>query len=459
MKRTSVHTRMLKLAWVPLCALTFLSFGCSNSAGADASLEPKPPTFKSVTDKPAFPGAVGYGAVSVGGRGGRIIPVTTLADSGPGSFRACVMERGPRVCVFRVSGVIRFTDRPPIIREPYLTIAGQTAPGGGITLAHAGPPNGRTPLVLKGTHDVIVQHIRVRPDLFGENRESEDAITIENSSRVIIDHVSATWARDELINGYADNDDLTISNSIFALGIPPHDKCALLASDPTDRQNVSFIGNICAHNGDRNPDANFPVRSCVEVVNNVFYNGQSEFTEVWESEGGTPISIVGNTYIAGRNTHAETVGVQNDRTKSLGQATIYMWDNRFFGSFIHVGPNTREALTDVAPCPLTIRPLEVNAAYDSVLAKSGAWPRDDLDRQVVDDVKNRSGRIGGMTRVIPAIDPGEPYPDRDNDGMDDGWERTAGADPTMNDAWKDSDGNGTSNLEEFLAYREKQLAP
>lgn len=459
MRAPFTQSRFAKLSWLPLFALTALSLGCSNSAGADGAGEPQPPTVVEPTETPAFPGAVGFGAVSAGGRGGRIIPVTTLADSGSGSFRACVMARGPRVCVFRVSGVIRFTDRPPVIREPYLTIAGQTAPGGGITLAHAGGPNGRTPLVFKGTHDIIVQHIRVRPDLFGESRESEDGITIENSSRVIIDHVSATWARDELINGYDDNDELTISNSIFALGIPPHDKCALLASDPADRQNVSFIGNICAHNGDRNPDVNFPVRSCVEVINNIFYNAQSEFTEVWESEGGTPVSIVGNSYIAGRNTHSETKGIENDRTESLGQATIYLWDNRFTGTFIHLSANARGALTPNNPCPLTIRPQSVGAAYEAVLTKAGAYPRDDIDRQVVSDVRNRTGRIGAATRIIPPIAQAAPYPDADGDGMDDVWERTAGANPGTSDAWEDANGDGTPNFEEFLAYREKQIAP
>ena len=86
------------------------------------------------TTKLAFPGAQGFGAGLTGGRGGRIIPVTTLADSGPGSFRACVVADGPRVCVFRVSGVIRFVTKPPIIKSLFLTIAGETAPGDGIIL-------------------------------------------------------------------------------------------------------------------------------------------------------------------------------------------------------------------------------------------------------------------------------------------------------------------------------------
>lgn len=108
--------------------------GCSG-AGSESRAQP-------VKGEPAFPGAVGYGAAAKGGRGGRVIAVDTLADSGPGSLRACIDASGPRVCIFRVSGVIRFTARPPVIANPYLTIAGQTAPGGGIVIAHAGGRKG-----------------------------------------------------------------------------------------------------------------------------------------------------------------------------------------------------------------------------------------------------------------------------------------------------------------------------
>ncbi|MFC3215847.1 hypothetical protein [Novosphingobium panipatense] len=96
------------------------------------------PAVKNLAGKKAFPGALGYGALAAGGRNGRIIHVTSLADSGAGTLRACIEARGPRVCVFRVNGVIRFTSRPPWIVNPYITIAGQTAPGGGITLSHGG---------------------------------------------------------------------------------------------------------------------------------------------------------------------------------------------------------------------------------------------------------------------------------------------------------------------------------
>src|SRR3546814_29938 len=129
---------------------------------------------------------------------------------------------------------------------------------GGILLTHAGGANGFTPLVVKRTHDVVVRHIRVRTDRNGEERGGNDAFTIEDSSNVILDHVSGSWALDENVNGQGQNDLITVSWSIFAEGIPRHDKCALLASDPRGPQRFSFVKNLCAHNGDRNPDANFP---------------------------------------------------------------------------------------------------------------------------------------------------------------------------------------------------------
>ena len=415
------------------------------------------PSIKPLVGKKAFPGAQGYGSLSAGGRGGRIIYVTTLADAGTGSLRACINATGPRVCVFRVNGLIRFKTKPPWIMTPYLTIAGQTAPGGGITLSHAGGPNGLTPLVIKNTYDVVIRNIRVRTDRVGGFAGGEDNVTIENSSRVVIDHVSGSWARDEVINGYGDNDDLTISNSIFAWGMPRHDKCALLASDPIDKQRMSFLNNICAHNGDRNPDINFPRGSCVEVVNNILYNASSEFAEVWESYGGSPVSIVGNTFLAGNNTHSTSRGIARETIGSKGMARIYLWDNAFSGTFTHISPEVTPALVNTTPCPLTLMPNAAAASYARVMATAGAFPRDAIDQAVISGITNRTGRIDEPIPQIPLQVPATPYADADKDGMDDAWERSQGLNPGVNDAWGDQDGDGVENFEEFLSYRERGL--
>ena len=429
--------------------LPILIAGCSG-AGSESQAQP-------VKGEPAFPGAVGYGAAAKGGRGGRIIAVDTLADSGPGSLRACIDATGPRVCIFRVSGTIRFTSRPPVIANPYLTIAGQTAPGGGIVIAHAGDKEGRTPILIKNTHDIVIRHVRVRNDRTGTHRGSEDSFTIENSRQVIVDHVSASWARDELINGYGDNDWITISHSIFAEGIPRHDKCALLASDPKGPQHLSFIGNICAHNGDRNPDLNFPPGSCAEVINNILYNGQSEFAEIWESFGGVPVSLIGNNFIAGKNTRPDTVGVARNLMGSKGRARVYLADNRFDGDFVHLSPQLKEAEVDRPPCPPTIAAEPADAAYKAVLTEAGAFPRDPFDRRIVKQVRERKGHIVKQPGMIEEPEPGTPYADADGDGMDDRWEAEHGADPRKADPWADSDGDGLANLDQFLDQRAREL--
>ena len=441
--------------------IVFFGLSCSNATPQQQHGQSQPDSqiAQPAGQAAAFPAAIGYGSSAKGGQGGRIIAVTNLHDNGPGSYRECVEADGPRVCVFRVDGVIRFTGLPPIIRNPYITIAGQTAPGAGITLSHAGGMNGRTPLVIKGTHDVIVRHVRVRLDRAGGDRRAEDAITIENSRNVVIDHVSASGARDENINGHGDNDRITISNSIFSYGVPRHDKCALLSSDPPGPQNVSFIANICAHSGDRNPDANFPQGSCVEVINNQLYNAQSEFAEVWESEGGTPISIVGNSFIAGPDTRPFSVGIENDRTGSIARAQIYEAGNRFIGSFVHISARATQTRVAAPPCKLTIDPLPAETAYETVLGRAGAYPRDAIDGQVVAEIRDRSGQIGYLPRNLAQANGADPYGDADEDGMDDLWERKSGADPVRFDAWEDPDGDGISNLEAFLAFREQQLRP
>ncbi|HTH27205.1 MAG TPA: pectate lyase [Sphingobium sp.] len=402
--------------------------------------------------KPAFPGAQGYGSQSQGGRGGRIIMVTTLADAGPGSLRACIDARGPRLCVFRVGGVIRYRPMRPEIRNPFITIAGETAPGGGILITHEGGKGATTPFVIKNTHDVVVRHVRVRLDRFGELRRADSAFVIENSRNVILDHVSASWARDENLGTQAQNDSITVSWSIFAEGVPRHDKCALLSSDPKGPQRLSFVHNICAHNGDRNPDINFQPKSCVDVVNNVLYNGQRQFSEVWESYGGTPVNIVGNYYKRGPNTAATAWAIDRLLIESKGRARIYYDGNVLDGQGLVVAPSVAPARVAQPVCPLSVRPMSAHAAYAAALARAGAFPRDAFDSRVVQEVRTGTGRINRPDRTLPPIANGTPYADKDQDGMSDSWERAHRSNPNMADPWADADRDGWANIEDFLDF-------
>lgn len=407
--------------------------------------------------RPAFPGAQGHGANALGGRGGRVIRVTTLNDAGPGSLRACIEARGPRVCVFAVSGVIRFTSRRPLITEPRLTIAGETAPGGGIILAHAGGPDGLTPIAIKGTSNIVIRHIRVRPDRLGSSRSGASAFTIENSSNVVLDHVSGSWAQDENLTNQGFNTNITVSNAILAEGIPRHDKCALLASDPAKAQRYSLIRSLCAHNGDRNPDANFPPGSCVEVTNNIFYNAQSQFAEVWEGAGGTPISFRGNIFRRGPNTTGSAAAIDRVSIGSLGTASIHASGNMVDGNMLLFSLAAGTARVASPACKPASPVLPARSAWVEVLATSGALPRDEVDRRIVTETISRSGKIRREPGRLPVLAAGHPYPDVDADGMDDRWEASNGANPRSADPWGDADGDGWANLEEFLDWRHRLL--
>jgi len=406
---------------------------------------------------PAFAGAQGYGAMAAGGRGGRVIAVTTLDDSGSGSLRACIDYRGPRVCVFKVGGVIRFMQRPPVISQPFITIAGQTAPGAGITLAHAGGPLGFTPLLIKDSHDVVIRDIRVRLDVRGDARGANDAFTFEHSRNVILDHVSGSWALDENVNGQGNNDNITVSWSIFAEGITRHDKCALLGSDPTKSQRISFIYNICAHNGDRNPDMNFTPKSCIDVINNLFYDAGSQFAEIWESYGGSSVNIVGNIFRAGPSTSIIAIGIDRQRIGSRGAARLFQRDNVFDGRFIPMAPGVAEISVAKPVCPLSIRPVAAAAAYPLLLARAGAFPRDAVDQRIIAEVRSRTGHIRHRPGVIPPARPQPAPTDRDGDGMPDEWEARHGSRPAVADPWKDANGDGRANLDEYLDDAHRQL--
>lgn len=409
----------------------------------------------------AFVGAEGHGRSARGGRGGQVIQVTNLNNAGAGSLRACIEASGPRVCVFRVSGVIRFTKNPPVIKNPYLTIAGQTAPGGGILVTHAGGSKGTTPILIKNAHDVVIRHLRVRLDRKGKVAGSNDAFTIENSWNVVLDHVSGSWALDENINGYGQNDNVTISWSIFAEGLRPHDKCALLGSNSSKAtmlkpQNLSFVNNLCASHGDRNPDINFVPDSCIDVVNNVFYNGAYQFAEVWESYGGSSVNIVNNYFRSGPDTVSGIYAIDRETSGSTGQAQIHQSGNLLDGDLVLLAPDVAPTLVTSPVCPLSIDEVSAAQAYHQVLAKAGAFPRDSFDKKILDQVTSRTGSLRKSPDILPKIAEGKPYRDGDGDGMSDGWEVSNGLDPRTNDAWLDQDDDGWPNLDEFLDHAHKE---
>src|SRR3712207_3788118 len=229
---------------------------------------------------PAFPGAEGAGALALGGRGGRVLRVTNLEDSGPGSLRVAVEAKGPRTIIFDVGGTIRLS-KPLVVRNGQVTIAGQNAPGGGITL--------RDRHFEIAADDVVVRYIRAR--LGDEGAVESDAFTISRGKQVIVDHVSASWSVDETLSSGSDyktpKDDLrdvtvqwsiiseSMRRSVHAKG--DHGYGSLLRGAKGAR--MSFHHNLWAHHAARMPrPGNYltpqqdSVGASYDFRSNVFYN-------------------------------------------------------------------------------------------------------------------------------------------------------------------------------------------
>lgn len=408
----------------------------------------------------SFPDAQGYGKYSQGGRAGAIVYVDNLDDGGPGSLRACMEATGPRNCIFRVGGIIRL--RTPIMVEEqsgFLSVLGQTAPGGGVLLTIETPNTLKkhTPIIVKGSSDVIIRHLRLRPRLLVKNM---DALTIESSRNVYVDHVSGSWATDENFNSHADTTELTVAYSLFGEGLNKHSKCALLGSDPTASQKITFWRNACVSNRDRNPDDNHHGGSCIDIVNNLFFNARSEWAEIFSQyEGGTPISFVGNYFKAGQSTEDLTYGINWNDTQSAHGPRIYQSDNQVWApgskSLVLIAPDTRQFLVDKPPCALSVdRIIPARQAYDEVRKLAGAFPRDAVDRRFVEEIGDMDvpGQ-GAMVRrpgELPHIDSAAPYVDKDRDGMPDSMEAAVGAKSDASDPWEDSDGDGWWNFDQVM---------
>lgn len=428
-----------------------------------------PRPFSPLVGLPVFPGAQGFGTDTPAGRGGRVIEVTTLADDGPGSLRAALNVPEPRIIIFRVGGTIEL-EKQLFITHPFVTIAGQTAPGAGICIKNAG-------LVIQ-THDVLVQHIRIRPGNEGRvEPDTNDAVEIlgqrgdpNGAHHVVLDHISASWSEDETISTWFGAHDVTICYSIIseALNRSRHRKqthsAGLLIGDSS--YNVSVHHCLMAHNDFRNPL--IIEGGTHDIVNNVMYNWGVLCAEVMDYNSNSFLNFVGNTFIPGPSTKTGPYEILIGQEK--GVPKIYVKDN--------IGPRRPNSLTDdwnvvkygwdsdqSAPKsyrshnPFAVPPVTTsgpNDALEEVLDSSGAiLPiRDSVDERVVADIKNKTGRIIDSPADVggyPQLAGGTLPVDSDHDGMPDEWEKQAGLDlndPT--DSTGDRDGDGYTNIEEYL---------
>jgi hypothetical protein len=460
---------------------------------------------------PAFPGAEGGGMFSFGGRGGKVYVVTTLDDSGPGSFREACEAGGPRIVIFNVAGIIRLKERIRI-RAPYITINGATAPGDGVCIA------GDT--VELETHDVVIRHMRFRRGSMwvGDRNDSIGGNPIGN---IMIDHVSASWGLDENMSMYRhmyDHDgdpstpelklptvNITIQNSIFSEALNTYHHAF---GSTIGGYNATFMRNLWANNTGRNPSigmiydftfANNVIfnwrhrtvdggdhRNFYTIVNNYFKPGPVtprdepigwRILKPESRRANPPVDDYGFAYVAGNIVEGNLRVTADNWAGGVQPQSI--------ADPAEVLPKIRAA----EPYPhASFEILPAGEAYHRVLAQSGATlpRRDPVDARVVETVRTgkvtaKAGpdadapmqtvgfsRYAGMIEGIIAdidkgiiTDPeqvggypvysGTPYKDSDGDGMPDEWESAHGLDPhDPSDASADANGDGYTNIEDFI---------
>jgi pectate lyase len=354
-----------------------------------------------------------------GGRGGRIIAVTTLAADGPGSLRAAIDMPGPRIVVFEVGGVIDLNLQSLRVLEPDLTIAGQTAPAPGITLIRGG-------MVITAPQ-VIVEHLRIRPGEAGRPKRSGwevDAVSVQGGAHdVLIRHCSLTWATDENASASGPRFDgknidawrehtshrVRFQNNLIAEGLAhsthakgEHSKGALVHDNARD---IDFVGNLFAHNEERNPL--YKGGASGSVVNNLIYNPGAKAMHYnlldweWQGQATVPgqLSIIGNVLRAGPST-SEPIALL--ALGGAGDLNVSMSDNIAVDRIGRALPQTGRYTT--APARLdqaarvaapALSALPAHDVQEWVLRLAGArpWERDAIDQRIISEVMEDRGRV------------------------------------------------------------------
>jgi pectate lyase len=397
----------------------------------------------------AFPGAEGEGAFATGGRGGDVYTVTNRNDAGPGSLRQGIVSAPgvPRTIVFAVAGTIELRSRLTINRDN-LTIAGQTAPGGGITITG-------WPVVVSRARNVIIRHLRFRMGDANCPAVQDDALWVDRSQNVIIDHVSASWSVDETLS-VTDSSGVTVQWSFIteSLRSSCHEKGAHGYGSLIRFGNgrVTYYRNLFAHHDSRNPRLGDNI--ALDFVNNVVYNwGSTAGYSGAAEEGNTRLNLVGNSYVAGPSS------TNRNRAFVGGSAntTIYVESNLMNGVDTEwqmiSGAFTRreESRHETVQIEGVSAP---EAALLAVLRAGGAnRSRDSVDERIVEQVRAQTGRIINSPREVgglPAIAEANAPQDSDGDGMPDEWERRNSLNPMDATDGARLTPSGYSNLEVYL---------
>jgi len=416
----------------------------------------------------AFPGAQGLGANSLGGRGGRVIQVTNLNDSGPGSLRQAISDAGPRTVVFTVSGTIALKSTLAV-RNSYITIAGQTAPGHGICVKDYG-------VSIDADH-VIIRYLRVRP---GDNAQQEtDALWISGGQHIVVDHCSTSWGTDET---------LSVSSSKPGLGFVTIQWCMITESLNCSLHSkgchgygslirggwgngYSFHHNLYAHHRGRSPrPGNYnsvtvdPDGFFLDFRNNVVYNWKGSYAGYnADSDSITRVNFVGNYYVKG----PESSGSHIYREQCLYSQAFF--EDNWLNHQAPENPWSLVRLDGFSPAQTATYKLSASAfvlmetdeapsAFQKVLSQAGVnFPkRDSVDARIIQDVLQQTGgliddeeEVGAWPDLLSTQAP----TDTDTDGMPDAWELALGLDPIDPvDAILDRNLDGYTNIEEYINW-------
>lgn len=450
---------------------------------------------------PAFPGAEGGGMYTPGGRGGKVIVVTSLADEGKGTLREACETGGARIIVFNVAGVIRLKS-PIHVRAPYLTIAGQTSPGDGICVTGGS--------FLIDTHDIVIRHVRFRR---GQQDVAfrDDAVGGNPVGNIMIDHVSASWGLDENMSIYRhvyerDNTgkgeklptvNVTIQNSIFSEALDAYNHAF---GSTIGGHNSLFMRNLWASNISRNcsvgMDGGFNFvnnvvfnwwnrsidggdnRSFYNIINNVFKPGpitplgEPISYRILKPEAGraknkpvefgrayiTGNTVVGNEKVTNNNwdggvqlaeeyaSQKRLDSIRSDKAFDMAPVSIMTTDKVFDSVLANAGATfpKRDAVdTRVVKTVVTGQPIYVeNAPLFVPKYVKRRLPADSYKKGIITDPR----QVGGLPEYK-----GKPVKDTDMDGMPDAWEKANGLNPKdPSDAVKDCNGDGYTNIEKYI---------
>lgn len=435
----------------------------------------------------AFPTAEGYGKYTVGGRGGKVYEVTNLNDSGEGSLRAAIEAKGPRTVVFRVSGTIDLKSALNI-KNPYITIAGQTAPGDGICIK-------RYPLNISAD-EVIIRYIRIR--LGDEAKRSDDAITARYRKNIILDHISASWSVDETMSIYhCENVTIQWCMITESLSESTHTKGSHGFGGIWGSNYSTYHHNLLAHHSSRNPRW-ASGGGYNDYRNNVLYNwGYNSSYGGEKHQVGNPkfsditVNFVGNYYKPGPGTDKGEVSYRIVNPWSRKEGDYGKWyvsgnvvegypevsANNWKGG---VQPEGGDKVIDIIKLDEPWDAMKINEqtpeeAFKAVLADAGCNKptRDAVDSRIIDEVRNgnatfegasfkKRGRMADPSLKSGIIDSQNdvggwpelkslPAPvDSDHDGMPDEWELKKGLNPNDSKDGAEVASNGYTNLENYL---------